>query len=333
MGPTSNFNLQPSASSPQPPSFDCVVVGSCVVDVLARPVPLDVALGQGQQIECEPLRLTTGGIVSNAGITMARLGMRVAALTYVGDDEWADVIRHRYQAEGIDTSAVAVRPERPSSTTVALIDKYGQRSFVHYAGAPRLLDKQSILARLDMFGASQAMLIGYYPLMPRLLDDLPEVLAAIRATGCRTALDAAGDGGTMDPLVKILPHVDFYLPNEAEARHQTGEAKPQAMIDAFRSAGAKGVVGVKLGERGAVVSPEPGKMIEVPAVAPPGPILDTTGAGDCFYGGLLTGVLRGLSPADSARLAAAAGACCCAGLGATSKIRNFEETARLAGIS
>ena len=59
------------------------------------------------------------------------------------------------------------------------------------------------------------MLFGYYPLMTRLQPDLPEVFAAIRETGCLTAIDAAGDGGTMDPLAKILPHIDFYLPSEA----------------------------------------------------------------------------------------------------------------------
>jgi sugar/nucleoside kinase (ribokinase family) len=61
-------------------------------------------------------------------------------------------------------------------------------------------------------------------------------------------------------------------------------------------------------------------------------VVDTTGAGDCFYGGLLAGLLRGLAPGDAARLAAAAGACCVTGLGATTAIRNYEETARLAGI-
>jgi sugar/nucleoside kinase (ribokinase family) len=213
-----------------------------------------------------------------------------------------------------------------------LIDASGERSFVHYAGAPRLLDKQALLARLDLFARSCAMLIGYYPLMTRLLDDLPEVLSAIRETGCLTALDAAGDGGTMEPLVRILPHLDFYLPNEAEAGHQTGRAKPRAMIDAYRSAGACGFLGIKMGERGALVSPRVGEFIEVSAVTPPGPVVDTTGAGDCFYGGLLAGVLRGLPPTDAAQLAAAAGACCVTGLGATAAIRNFDETARLAGI-
>jgi sugar/nucleoside kinase (ribokinase family) len=314
-------------------TIDCVVVGSCVVDVLARPVPLDVPIGQGKLLETEPLVLTTGGIVSNAGITMARLGMRVAAFTYVGDDEWAAVIRRRYAAEGIDTSAITTNTERATSTSAVLIDAQGERSFVHYAGAPRLLDKQALLSQLPLFARSRAMLIGYYPLMTRLQNDLPEVLAAIRAAGCLTAMDAAGNGGTMEPLAAILPHLDFYVPNEAEARQQTGEAKTQAMIGAFRDAGARGLVGIKLGERGAMISPRPGEVFEVSAVKPPGPVIDTTGAGDCFYAGLLTGVLRGVPPTETARLAAAAGACCVAGLGATTAIRGYDETAALAGIA
>jgi sugar/nucleoside kinase (ribokinase family) len=313
-------------------TFDCVVVGSCVVDVLARPVPLEAAIGRGKLLESEPLALTTGGIVSNAGITLARLGMRVAAFTYVGDDEWADVLRRRFATEGIDTSAIEVRRERSTSTSAVLIGTKGERSFIHYAGAPRLLDKQALLDRLDLFAQSRAMLIGYYPLMTRLQDDLPEVLAAIRETGCLTALDAAGDGGTMEPLRRLLPHLDFYVPNAVEAARQTGCTNPETMIEVFRGAGANGFLGIKIGERGAVLSPRPGEIVDVPAVMPPGPVVDTTGAGDCFYGALLTGVLRGMPAADVARLASAAGACCVTALGATTAIRDFEAMMRLAGL-
>jgi sugar/nucleoside kinase (ribokinase family) len=195
-----------------------------------------------------------------------------------------------------------------------------------------MLDRQAMLGKLDLFAKSRAMLIGYYPLMTRLQADLPEVLAAIRETGCLTALDAAGDGGTMDPLAKILPHVDFYLPSESEARYQTGHSDPRAIIATYREAGAKGWLGIKLGSKGALLSPHPGEFVEIAPVKPPGPIVDTTGAGDCFYGGVLAGVLRGLSPADAGRLGAAAGACCVTGLGATTAIRGYDETARLAGI-
>jgi sugar/nucleoside kinase (ribokinase family) len=313
-------------------AFDCVVVGSCVVDVLARPVTLSQPIGAGRLIESEPLRLTTGGIVSNAGIAMARLGMRVAAFSYVGNDEWADIIRHRYADEGVDTSSLITREPGATSTTAVLIDPTGERSFLHCVGVPRLLDKHALLSRLDLFANSRAMLIGYYPLMTRLQGDLPEVFAAIRETGCLTALDAAGDGGSMEPLARILPHTDFYVPNEAEAAHQTGRTEPRQMIAAFRDAGAKGWLGIKLGARGALLSPRPGEFLEIAVVKPPGAVVDTTGAGDCFFGGLLTGVLRGLSPADAGRLAAATGAYCVTGLGATTACASYDQTARLAGI-
>ena len=73
----------------EPTKLDCVVCGSCVVDVLVRPVPLDEPIGAGKLIRTEPLELTTCGIVSNSGITRARLGRRVDAFTYVGKDSCA----------------------------------------------------------------------------------------------------------------------------------------------------------------------------------------------------------------------------------------------------
>jgi sugar/nucleoside kinase (ribokinase family) len=313
-------------------NLDAIICGSCVVDVLVRPVPLEVPIGGGQLVRTEPLLLTTGGIVSNTGITLSRLGMQVAAFTYVGDDEWADVILTRYAGEGIEISHLITHESAPTSTTAVLIDPSGERSFMHAVGAPKLLDKQVFLANLAFFARSRVMLLGYYSLLPSLQNDLAEVLAAIRQTGCQTALDAAGDGGTLDPLAECLPHLDYYVPSFKEASHQTGESDPQRIIAAYRAAGAPGLVGVKLGTDGALLSPQAGEFVEVAPVKPPGEVVDTTGAGDCFYGGLLAGILCGLSVADAGKLAAAAGACCVTGLGATAAIRRYNETAKLAGI-
>ena len=79
--------------------------------------------------------------MSNSGITMARLGMRVAAFTYVGDDEWADVIRSPLRGRGDRYVGLVTHPDGATSTTAVLIDPSGERSFVHCVGAPRLLDK------------------------------------------------------------------------------------------------------------------------------------------------------------------------------------------------
>jgi sugar/nucleoside kinase (ribokinase family) len=312
--------------------FDCVLCGSCVVDMLVRPVPLETPIGGGKLIQVDPIEVTTGGIVSNSGIALARLGMKVAAFSLVGDDEWAAVIRRRYAEEGLNTERLMTLPGGATSTTAVLIDPTGERSFGHCVGAPKQMTKALFLENLDWFARSRMMLLGYYSLMPNLERELADVLAAIRQTGCQTALDAAGDGGALQPLDELLPHLDVYVPSLAEARHQTGKSDPQAIIDTYRGCGAPGLLGVKLGSDGALLSPRTGQYLKIEQVAAPGPVLDTTGAGDCFYAGLLTGLLRGQTIEQAGRLAAATGACCVTGLGATAGLRDYTETARLAGL-
>jgi len=313
--------------------LDCVICGSCVADILCRPVSLETPIGGGRLLQTEPLQVATGGIVSNAGVAMARLGMKTAAFTYVGRDEWARLIRGRLQAEGMECTGLLEHPTASTSTTVVLIDPSGERSFADCVGAPKLMDARLYLDHLDLFARSRMMLIGYYSLMPNLESDLPAVLATIRATGCRTALDCAGSGGSMQPLDRILPHLDVYVPSFNEASHQTGLGDPRAIVTLYRNCGAAGLVGVKLGSKGALLSPTADEWAEVPAVDPPGPIVDTTGAGDCFYAGLITGLLRGFDVGRAGRLGAAAGACCITALGATAGIRDFAATAALAGIA
>ena len=300
--------------------------------MLVRPVPLDEPIGGGKLVQVDPIEVTTGGIVSNAGIALARLGMRVAAFSLVGDDEWAAVIRSRYEAEQIDTQRLLTLQGGATSTTAVLIDPSGERSFAHCVGAPKQMTQSLFMENLDLFAQSRMTLIGYYSLMPNLEKDLAEVLAAIRETGCQTALDAAGEGGGMQPLDSLLPHLDVYVPSLAEAMHQTGESQPEAIIDTFRDCGAPGLLGVKLGSQGAMLSRQAGEYLKIQQVPAPGPVVDTTGAGDCFYAGLLTGLLRQQGDDDAGRLAAATGACCVTGLGANAGLRDYAETSRLAGL-
>jgi len=310
-------------------SLDCVVCGSCVADVLVRPFSLETPIGPGVAAEVDPIELATGGIVCNSGIAMTRLGLKVAALGYVGDDHWGAMIRDRLEAEHIDCARLLIHPTAGTTTAVVLIDPGGQRSFAYSTGATERMDRAVLMEHLDLFARSRMILLGYYALLPKLEEDLPEVLAAIRRTGCRTALDTAAEGGRMQPLDRILPELDVYVPSHAEAARQTGRTDPEAIIEAYRDCGAPGLLGVKLGAEGALLSPAAGQYVAIDPVTPPGAVVDTTGAGDCFYAGLLAGLLRGMSPDEAGRLAAASGACCVTAKGATAGVRNYEETARL----
>jgi sugar/nucleoside kinase (ribokinase family) len=312
--------------------YDCIVAGSCVVDLLNRPADLDKPIGHGVLHEVEPLVITGGGITSNSGITMARLGMNVGIFSYVGDDAMAPVIRDLYRNEGIDDKPLMVHPTEATSTTVVMIDPSGERSFYHCVGAPRRLDKQAFTDNVQLFRDARLMLLGYYSLMPSIGDDLADVLAMVRDAGCMTALDAAGHGGDMQPLDKALPHLDVYVPSHNEAVHQTGIEDPKKIIDVYRDHGAPGLLGIKLGTDGVMLSPKAGEYLNVPIRTPPGDVVDTTGAGDCFYAGLLTGLLKGLPLEQAGRLGTAAAACCVTTIGGSGGGRDYAFTAKLAGI-
>jgi sugar/nucleoside kinase (ribokinase family) len=313
--------------------FDCIVCGSCVVDILCRPASLTAPIGQGVLHHVDPLLLRAGGITSNSGVTMARMGLSVGVFTRVGKDDWAPVIRGLYKSEGIDTTYLSEDPEGATSTTVVMIDSTGERSFFHCVGATKRMSAKDYLSNLDLFARSKYALIGYYSMMPLLTADLARVLKEIRATGCKTAMDAAGQGGTMDPLKDCLPHLDVWVPSHLEAKNQTGHEDPEKIVQTYRNAGGQGLLGVKLGRQGVLLSPKPGEFIRIPIATPPGPVVDATGAGDSFYAGLLTGLIKGLTVEQAGKLGTASGACCVTSLGGASGGRDYAFTSKLAGIS
>ena len=318
-------------------TLDCVVAGSCVADILCRPVDLSRAVGAEAHVDTEPAVLSPGGLTANAGLTLARLGCAAGVLSRVGDDGWGGMLRDAFEAEGVDASGLGTVPGAATSTTVVLVDGDGERAFLHHGGAHRGLRKADYLsdAALALFARSRWLLLGYYPLMPNLQGDLPEVFAAVRATGCKVALESAGGelGGSMDPLSDILPHVDLYVPSLAEARAQTGLRDAEAMLRLFRLCGAPGVLGVKLGgERGVLLQSASEEFVRVPSCLPLGRVVDTTGAGDSFLAGMIAGLCADESLDAAARLGCAAAACTVSVVGGSDPALTMKMARRVAGL-
>jgi len=315
-----------------PADFDVAICGTCVTDILVRPVPLGVPIGGGRLVHVDPIEATTGGIVCNTGIGLRRLGMRVAALSLVGADVWGGLVRDRLAAEGIDASALETHPGLSTSTTAVLIDPGGERSFAHHVGAPAALDPGYLRRQRPIRLRSRCLVVGYVGLLPALEPFLAAALAEVRQHGCLTVLETGGSGGRWADIAPALPLVDCYVPSHDEARRQTGLEDPRAIVERYRSAGCAGVVGVKLGTRGVLLSASAAEpdLIEVACVPAPGPVADTTGAGDAFLAGLICGLLRDMPLAAAGRLGAATAACCVTGVGATAGLRSFADTMALA---
>ncbi len=87
-----------------------------------------------------------------------------------------------------------------------------------------------------------------------------------------------------DDLLSLLPRLDGLMLNDSEARQLTGEANLVKAGHAVRRLGPKFVV-LKKGEHGAMLFGEEGVFV-APAY-PSSQVLDPTGAGDAFAGGVL----------------------------------------------
>ena len=313
--------------------FDCVVCGITTVDLMLGPALLDKPLEKGSLHYIDQVQAIVGGITSNSGTALSRLGMRTAVLGYLGNDIWAEIIREQLTTEGIDCRGFSTHPDLSTSMTGIVVDHQNDHAMLCNPGASSQLNSRLIMDQIEMFAQSRWALFGYYGLLLELMDDLPFVMEQIKETGCLTAMDTDNSGINMEPLKRILPHLDIYFPNGFQGEKQTGESIPEKMINAYRDAGATGIIGIKLGPDGALISPQKDQIIKVKAIEPPEPLKDTLGAGDSFFGGLIAGLVRGLSIEDASKLAAATGACNVSALGGTAGLRSYSETATLAGIS
>jgi len=161
----------------------------------------------------------------------------------------------------------------------------GDRGFVsHWGGGPAVDD------RIDERALSLLATVDARHLHAQ-VDDTPVLESAARANGMTVSVDAFDGASWASPrgVDELLRDVDVLLANEAEACAMAGTRDRDAALEALAS--HCDCVVIRLGPEGAV-GIAGGEIRSVPA--DPVPVVDTTGAGDCFNAGFLAGWLSGL---------------------------------------
>lgn len=297
---------------------DIVVIGNFVVDLIGKPIDRLPARGRLELIET--LETHPGGNGPNTAGALGKLGADVVVCGKVGRDLYGRFLLERLDEWGVDTSQVRV--DETTGLTLVPVDSSGERSFLHIYGAnasfgPEDLD-WNVLSR-----ARHLHLSGFF-VLPRFLGDAAAgVLREARRNGLTTSVDCCWDraGRWMEDLRPCLPHVDFCMPSEEEARHLTGCSDPAGMAQVFLEAGAGAAV-IKLGEQGCYYS-DPSNRIAHPAFRVA--VRDTTGAGDCFIAGFLLSRLQGRDLPDCLRFANACGALAVSEVGGVTGLQRAER--------
>jgi ribokinase len=121
----------------------------------------------------------------------------------------------------------------------------------------------------------------------------------------------------------ILSKVMWFTPNQTEAAFYAarGESTDQ-MLERFFGIGIKNVL-LKQGSQGVCLASADGSREHIDIF--PVRVADTTAAGDAFNGAFCVSLMRGQSPTESARYAAAAAALSVTRRGAQSSLPNENE--------
>jgi sugar/nucleoside kinase (ribokinase family) len=303
--------------------YDVVAIGNAIVDVLAQ-ADYDFLTREGmtpgamQLIDADtaaalydrmgPGREVSGGSAANTLAGMAALGARGAFIGQVADDQLGQVFTHDLRAGGVHFD-IPARPGEPSTGRVLiLVTPDGQRTMNTFLGASHYLPIAAVDESL-IASASILYLEGY-------MWDPEEPRAAMRS-----AILSARNAGrkvafTLSAVFVIERHgddfrslideglIDILFANEEELHALTRIDEFEAAVEALRAKvpllvvtrSENGAIAIRGDERAAV------------AAEPIDRVVDTTGAGDLFAAGFLTGHARGRSLEDSLRMGAIAAA-------------------------
>ncbi len=301
--------------------FDAVCAGILCADVLAKPVN---ELPQKGKLELiDDLKLQIGGCASNAAIDLSRMGVRTAILGKIGNDGFGDFIKEGMSKENIDITGLKTADDIQTSASVVAINKDGERSILHCLGANSRFCFEDI--DLDILNDSKLLFIAGTFLMPSLDGEgTLKLLEAGRRAGAITCMDTAWDstGSWIKKIKGSISLLDWFMPSYDEAVMLSGQRDPEKIALDFSRKGARNIV-IKLGEEGCFVKPFDSPGFYSPAFKVD--TIDTSGAGDAFCAGFITGIIKGWETAECARYANAAGAACVSAIGTTSGIRDFDQ--------
>ena len=307
-------------------SVDVICMGRAAVDLYGEQIG-------GRLEDMRSFAKYLGGSPANTAVGVARLGLKPAMLTRVGDEHNGRFVRERLAAEGVDVSHVTTDPKRLTALVFLGISDRETFPLVFYRDqcADMAIEAGDVDAAF-MANAGALLLSGTHLSQPGTLAACRHAIALAQAAGTRIVLDidyrpvlwgltAPGLGeqryvasaGVSRQLQAIVADCDLVVGTEEEIRIAGGSDDTLLALQQLRAVTGATIV-LKRGPMGCVAFP--GKAGRIPdrlddGIVGPGfpvEVFNVLGAGDAFMAGFLRGWLKGEPLARCCEFANACGA-------------------------
>ena len=228
------------------------------------------------------IRIGPGGQGANVAVRLARQGADATLVSPMANDASGRLLREALQAEGL---ALRPLPVARSTVVLALLDETGDRTMIS--------DRQTLDAEAVAPAITEADWIhcSGYPLLDDRTGD--RLAAIVGARPQHVRMSVAGGSVPPEParvarlrLRLAVSRPDLLLVSGDEAESMLG-ARPASGLAAARALRAlASVIVVTSGADGSAAVAGTTEL-ELAAVELPGPMLDSTGAGDAFLAAAL----------------------------------------------
>lgn len=236
-----------------------------------------------------PYSLSLGGSAGNTIRAMARLGTSVGFIGKVGRDTTGDFFEQALENLGVEPAIF--RGTERSGKCVSLISPDGERTMVTHLGAALELKPEEILP--TVFDGYDCLYVEGYLVQDHEL--IRKAMNLAKQCGLKVAVDLASFNVVEENLEflkeLVREYVDILFANENEARAFTSEEEPLNALNSISENCELAVV--KIGMKGALIKRHE-EVVHVGIMAAAKRV-DTTGAGDFYAAGFLSGLCEGLN--------------------------------------
>lgn len=304
--------------------LDVICVGRSSVDLYGEQIG-------GRLEDMASFAKYIGGCPANISVGTARLGLRSALITRVGDEHMGRFIREELEREGVDVRGVATDPDRLTALVILGVRDRERFPLIFYREdcADAALDEGDIDPAL-IAEAKAVVVTGTHFSRPNLDAASRKAMDLARRNGAKVILDidyrpvlwgATGHGGgesrfiadrgVTEHLASILGGCDVIVGTEEEFHIAGGTTDTIAALRRVREIAPEALLVCKRGPMGC--SAFPGAVPDdldhgVTGPGFPVEVYNVLGAGDAFMSGFLRGYLRDAPLEECCRLANACGA-------------------------
>jgi len=298
-----------------------VAFGVHIADALGWPFTV---IPPGQELEfIQQIKFTAAGTAAATSVVLAKLGINVAAVGKTGEDSMGDFLRSTMAGYGVNIDHVTTTDRAQTSGSLLPIRPDGSRPALHVVGANAVLSEADI--PWDLVERAEVFHMGGAFILPA-IDGAPmaRILRRVKELGLTVTMDflMSRRDDAQELITPSLQYVDYLMPNIEEAGWLVGTDDRTEIIRWLHDRGV-GTTSLTLGGDGVSIAPNGQPERVLPAFAVD--VIDTTGCGDAYSAGLISGLVDGLDVYQAATRGLACGSLVASGLGADSGVVDLAQ--------